>query len=88
MRRLEVLEEPTGELHQEVLRRVRLNFRRRVAFEMRTVADAGAIRRACVALKAARPEDVDWQVSNRRALAAQAALRGVVLQAVDARELR
>jgi MFS family permease len=33
-------------------------------------------------------DDVDWQVSNRRALAAQAVLRGLVLQAVDARELR
>jgi hypothetical protein len=37
---------------------------------------------------AAAPEDVDWQVSNRRALAAQATLRGLVHQAVDARELR
>ena len=37
---------------------------------------------------AAQPEDVDWQVSNRRSLAAQAALSGIVLQAVDARELR
>jgi hypothetical protein len=37
---------------------------------------------------APRPEDVDWQVSNQRALAAQAALNGLIVQAVDARELR
>jgi MFS family permease len=37
---------------------------------------------------AAQIEDVDWQVSNQRTLAAQAVLRGLVLQAVDARELR
>jgi DHA1 family tetracycline resistance protein-like MFS transporter len=36
----------------------------------------------------ARPEDVDWQVSNRRTLAAQSVLRGLVLEAVDAREVR
>jgi DHA1 family tetracycline resistance protein-like MFS transporter len=37
---------------------------------------------------APRPDDVDWQVSNQRALAAQAVLHGLVQQAVDARELR
>jgi MFS family permease len=37
---------------------------------------------------AGQPDDVDWQVSTRRTLAAQAVLRGLVLQAVDARELR
>jgi DHA1 family tetracycline resistance protein-like MFS transporter len=37
---------------------------------------------------AAPTEDVAWQVSNQRALAAQATLQGLVQQAVDARELR